>query len=169
MLKTGWLLIVFVVLVLTQVVSVQAHEIEVERSDPPADAVLEQAPGEVVLWFNEEVQSDGSTVEVFNSQGERVDNQDGGVDLNDPAHASMRVTLPSLPGGAYTVRWHALLPDGDESEGEFGFFDGTTAESTEQAACPKTGGENTRCLSSGIGSALIFLSLVFFLKKQTYH
>lgn len=157
---------VTLVMALAATAPVKAHEIELERSDPPADSVLERSPEVVSIWFSDEIQSDGSTLEVFNDNGEQVDNQDGGVDLDDPAHASMRVTLPQLPHGSYTVRWHAVLLDGDESEGEFSFFVGTVAEATEQSSASATSGASTRCLIGGLGGVFILLTLAALYKRK---
>lgn len=168
MFATRWM-IVALVLALGIASSVKAHEIEVEHSDPPADSVLERSPEFVSIWFSDEIQSDGSTLEVFNVEGEQIDNQDGGVDLDDPAHASMRVSLPQLPVGAYTVRWHAVLLDGDESDGEFGFFVGTFAEATEQASPSAAGGASTRCLIGGLGGVFIFLAMAALYKRKAHH
>lgn len=164
-----WVPFILVLMIMGFTGSAKAHEIQIERSNPAADSILEGSPEVVTLWFSEEIQSDGSTLKVFNEKGEQVDNQDGGVDLNDPAHASMRVTLPRLPGGAYTVRWHAVLLDGDESEGEFGFFIGTAAEATEQASEPSSGGDASRCLIGGLGGVFIFLAVVAFPWNKALH
>lgn len=114
----------------------RAHTVEVIKSEPAAGAVLSESPKEVRVWFNEELQTQGSTLQVFDSQGEQVDQGDGGVDLNDPEHASMVVSLPSLPEGAYTVRWHAVLLDGDAGDGEFAFYVGAAAATAAAALSP---------------------------------
>lgn len=100
------------------------HEIEVAESEPGEGEVLATSPSRVYLKFDEELQTQGSTVGVYNSSGEQVDAGDGGVDLDDPEHAALVASLPPLPDGAYTVRWEAVLLDGDRSEGEFAFYVG---------------------------------------------
>lgn len=102
---------------------VAAHGPEVFiRSDPPDGAVLEQAPAQVTAWFSDELLTGQSSLQVFDADGRQVDNGDGGVDLNDPDHASMVVSLPpELPDGTYTVRWRASLDDGDVVERGFTF------------------------------------------------
>ena len=108
--------------------TVSAHTVELLKSDPPAGAVLNAPPALVHAWFNEEMQTKVSTMNVYNSAGVQVDQGDGGVDLNDAEHASMIVNLQgSLPEDVYTVRWHVALLDGDDSEGDFQFFVGQAA------------------------------------------
>jgi methionine-rich copper-binding protein CopC len=104
-----------------------AHEVEVLKSDPADGVSLEASPAQVAVWFSEELQTKVSTLRVFNQNGQQVDSQDGGVDLDDPDHASMRVSLPALTDGVYIVRWHVVLTDGDASDGEFSFAVGDGA------------------------------------------
>lgn len=101
------------------------------KSDPEHKAVLEQAPEQVGAWFGEELETQLSQMQVFNAQEKQIDSGDGRVDLTDPDHASMLVSLPeSLSNGTYTVRWRAVsADDGDATEGEF-FFDVTSSEAT---------------------------------------
>ncbi len=169
LIKKWWLAVVLSLMVAVVAGSAEAHEIEIVRSDPAADSVLEKSPEVVVIWFSDEIQSEGSTLEVFNDKGEQVDNGDGGIDLDDPEHASMRVTLPHLPGGAYIVRWHAVLPDGDASEGEFGFFVGTAAEATDQASSTSSSGEGARCLVGGLGGVFIFLAATAAIRRRALY
>jgi copper transport protein len=98
-----------------------AHEVEVVKSDPAAGAVLDRSPAQVKAWFNEELQTGTSTLVILDAGGNQVDGRDGGVDLDDPEHASMVVSLPALPDGTYTASWYAVLLDGDPSQGEFAF------------------------------------------------
>jgi methionine-rich copper-binding protein CopC len=104
--------------------AVLAHEVILTKSDPADGAVLDQAPAQVRASFNEEMQTGESTLRVVDASGQPVDLGDGGVDLDDAYHASMLASLPSLPDGAYTVRWHVVLLDGDASDGEFTFYVG---------------------------------------------
>lgn len=102
--------------------AVRAHAPKVLRSEPAPDAVLEQAPAEIRIWFAEELQSQFSNLRVLDAAGNRIDTGDGGVDLNDPEHASMIARLPaSLPDGLYLVRWRAVPLDNDVTIAEFTF------------------------------------------------
>lgn len=137
-----------------------AHEIEVLQSEPPAGAVLESSPSQVRIEFNEEVQSGASRVEVLDVSGHAVDSGDGGVDLSDPQHASLVVSLPALPEGAYTVRWRAVLLDGDASEGEFAFFVGKAGRAVALTS-PGSAGEDPegRFLPWFLGGLAVLLAV----------
>lgn len=95
------------------------------RSVPAAGERLAESPPQVTLWFDGELATPESTLKVFDAGGRQVDAGDGYVDLDDPDHASMIVTLPPLPEGVYTVRWRAVYgEDSDVVEGEFDFIVG---------------------------------------------
>lgn len=76
------------------------------RSTPEANAMLERAPVQIELFFSEPIVDGFSTVEVLNAAGERVDNDDAGVDPTDTTRLS--ATVRSLPDGVYTVSWRVL-------------------------------------------------------------
>lgn len=122
-----WALAILAFLGLTSGAS--AHAL-LTKSVPDDGAILEQAPKQVTASFSEELDSGLSTVRVFNDNGKQVDNGDGGVDLHDPDHTSMLVTLPvSLPEGTFVVRWTAVsAEDGDPTEGQFFFGVGEVPE-----------------------------------------
>jgi methionine-rich copper-binding protein CopC len=92
------------------------------RSEPPADGVVAAAPQEVRVWFTQELVTRGSSLQVLDSDGNRVDADDSRVDLNDPDRKQMRVSLPPLADGVYTVQWHSVsAEDGDSADGSFRF------------------------------------------------
>ncbi|RMG90431.1 MAG: copper resistance protein CopC [Chloroflexi bacterium] len=106
-----------------------AHSVKLLRSDPPDGAHLDSSPTVIRAWFNEELDA-SSTMRVLDSTGGQVDNGDGGLDLTDPDHASMKVTVPVLIDGVYTVSWRAVLVDGDVTTGVFHFTVGTPPATT---------------------------------------
>jgi methionine-rich copper-binding protein CopC len=108
-------------LLISSVIEVSAHGVEVLKSDPAEGSVLQQSPSQVKVFFNEELKAGESTLQVLNSKGDKVDLGNGGVDLDDPDHASMKVDVSSLPTGIYLVNWHVVLTDGDASDGQFNF------------------------------------------------
>jgi methionine-rich copper-binding protein CopC len=110
-------------LVSVSLLAVTAAHALLVNSEPESGAMLAQSPRKVIAWYSEELETDLSSLRVFDGEGGQVDNGDGSVDLNDPDHASMIVTMPAaLTAGAYTVRWTAVsADDGDETDGEFAF------------------------------------------------
>ena len=114
------------------IASVAAHGPKILlRSDPPDGVVMQSSPARVVAWFDTELDTGPSQLQVFDTGGRQVDNGDGGVDLNDPDHASLSVSLSPLPDGVYTVRWRAaVFEDNDIVEGEFTFTVGMAHKTT---------------------------------------
>ena len=90
------------------------------RAVPEPNAVLQQPPTRVILWFSERIAPDFSALQVLDAQGTRMDNTDTAV---DPAEATaLAVTLPPVPPGLYTVAWkNVSMVDGHRVRGSFVF------------------------------------------------
>jgi methionine-rich copper-binding protein CopC len=93
------------------------------KSDPKDGTVDERPPPRVQAWFNSELESAGSGMTVLGPDGRPVLGAEGGVDLDDVEHASIKAVLPpGLPPGKYRVQWRTTsVEDGDQNEGTFGF------------------------------------------------
>ena len=85
-----------------------AHAVPVAM-EPGANAVLSEAPPEVVIRFSERVDAKASTLEVLDGRGQRVDHGDATVDPADPWR--YRIAVHALTAGAYTVTWRVLSAD----------------------------------------------------------
>ena len=153
-----YLLVMVVSLFVT--LSAMAHDIQLKGSEPAAGSVLESSPPQVKIWFDEELQTGESTIGVFDGDDNRVDNGDGRVDLDDPLHASMLVTLPKLPVGMYVVRWRVVLVDGDSTEGTFDFYIGQAGSATAAAAGLSASSPPEKDSTSGVYRSLAGVSLV---------
>ena len=108
------------------------------RSEPPAGAVIPQAPDEVHVWFTEELfrRAGANTLEVVGPDGTRVDKEDARIDDDDRTHMILSLQA-DLPAGAYTVRWRTLsADDGDTASGEFSFTVDPAAVPTTPPAGP---------------------------------
>jgi len=160
-----WLL--FMSMVFMQPTIVEAHSALV-RSEPQDGDVLDNSPAKVTAWFSEELDSEYSTMRVFDSQNNQVDQGDGGVDLNDLDHLSMVAGLPPLVSGTYKVAWTAVsAEDGDPTQGEFTFSVGggdVVGESTGSS-----GSGTPILLISGTIVLLVIVVFIwfFFLRKRT--
>ena len=91
------------------------------RSEPAAGAAVPEAPQAISVWFSQLVErGEHSRLEVFAVDGTQVDAFDSSL-REDDSHA-LRVSVPTLSPGAYTVRWHTRsAEDGEEAHGEFAF------------------------------------------------
>ena len=106
-------------LLLTQPVA--AHQ-DLERAEPGFDAVLNEPPTAVRLWFAGELDSFESTLAVYDAHDRQIDLGDAGISLED--RRLLRVSLPAdLLPGQYTVRWTAVDDeDAHPVQGEYTFI-----------------------------------------------
>jgi copper transport protein len=130
--QIGWAVAVAASAVMAFAVSAAAHS-ALLRSEPADGARLERAPQEVVLVFSERPDPDLSRVTVFDGTGQEVDHELPSADAEDAA--TLRVSLPSLDDGVYTVSWQALSSvDGHVTTGAFAFAVGEVGEGEITAA-----------------------------------
>ena len=90
-----------------------------QRAEPPVESTLKRPPKELKLYFSERLEPAYSKVRVEDGQGGRVDRDDSRVDRSNPL--LLRVTLPPLAPGTYTVIWRVLSVDSHITEGRFTF------------------------------------------------
>jgi copper resistance protein C len=128
---------------------VLAHAGIVDRQ--PDDGVnLKQVPEEVRIRFNEPVEAEFSPLEVYNSEGRRVDRADAGVDPDNPR--VVRTSLEDLSEGTYTVQYRITSIDGHVLDGEYDFRVAANAAGDAQAGeRPANQGEAEQNESGGGG------------------
>ena len=156
-------------------VSVSAHAYLAE-SIPRNGELVQQPPEQIVAHFTEEVDSSSSII-VLDANGKQIDNGDGGVDLYDPDHTSMIVTLPtSLPNGQYTVEWVVLsAEDGDPTDGAFIFTIGENSSAANSTtsfnSVQSDEGSIGWWVGGGIGTLIIGLlvSMLLLTRQPTNH
>lgn len=90
-----------------------------QRADPAQDAQLGASPKEVVLRFNEKLEAAFSSIKVVDSTGKEVSAAKAMLGENDPSQ--MKVALPALAPGKYTVHFVAVGDDGHRRKGTYSF------------------------------------------------
>jgi copper transport protein len=118
--------------------STTAHA-EVERSEPAVNATVPEAPTTVVIYFSQEVSSDGTVIRVLDPSGKQVDLSDTALDLYDASRKRVTVSLPAdLAPGQYTVEWTSnSTEDGEIANGIFTFvIAGNATPSVSPVASP---------------------------------
>lgn len=90
-----------------------------KQSQPAANAVLDRAPRDIELTFNEKVEPAFSAITLQDAGGKDVAAGKARVDAANPL--LLKLELPALASGAYSVRWVAVGPDGHRRSGQFGF------------------------------------------------
>jgi methionine-rich copper-binding protein CopC len=97
---------------------VDAHA-KLARSEPPLASTLRTAPGEVRLWFTENLEPTFSAAHLLDGDGRRVGGVDSKVDETNPA--LLRLTVPPLGDGRYTVVYRVVSIDSHVTTGELRF------------------------------------------------
>ena len=107
----------FVALFLTSVgfaTTVQAHAM-LDHASPPVGGTVGSSPGQVTLYFTQQLEPKFSGAEVRNASGARVDK---GKSISGNV---MRIGVGAMPAGGYTVTWHVLSVDTHTTQGSFNF------------------------------------------------
>lgn len=95
-----------------------AHAILV-KATPEREAVVTEAPDEVLLVFNDGVGEEFLALAVIDETGKRVDKHDARLDFSD--HSHLRATVEKLLPGRYIVRYRVLSADGHVVSGKYSF------------------------------------------------
>ena len=90
-----------------------------DHADPKVGSTVAAAPGELRLWFTQDVEPAFSTIEVLDANGQHVDS--GHVESGPKDRTLLRVPLKQLPPGTYTVNWRSVSVDTHPSQGRFTF------------------------------------------------
>ena len=90
-----------------------------KQSTPEAGASLTVAPQEIVLAFNEKVEGAFSTITLSDGEGKAIGANKAKLDAANPA--VLRLAVPALHAGAYTVAWAVAGHDGHRRKGDFKF------------------------------------------------
>ena len=90
-----------------------------DHSDPRVGSEVKSSPAQVKIWFDGGIEPLFSTLDVFDSNHNKVDKGDGQVDPKD--NTVLEVSLPPLPPGTYTVSWSVIALDTHHTEGTFKF------------------------------------------------
>jgi copper transport protein len=99
--------------------SASAHAVPV-LSEPQPNAILETAPTELSIRFNEPVVPELSRIEVLSQAGQTLAVGDGIA--TDAENRTLAVSLPAMANGTYLVSWRALSAvDGHTTSGTFSF------------------------------------------------
>jgi methionine-rich copper-binding protein CopC len=98
--------------------SALAHA-QFRSATPAAGSRAQTAPAEVVVNFSESLEGAFSTLVVRDAAGKRVDKADSHVEGDNKT--TMRVSLPPLEPGTYTVDWRAVSTDTHPVNGSFTF------------------------------------------------
>jgi methionine-rich copper-binding protein CopC len=81
--------------------------------------VLTQPPGQVRLWFNEEIEKDYASLAVLDGAKAAVTDAKPAIAADDPK--AIVLALPELAPGKYTVKFRVLSVDGHVVDTSYDF------------------------------------------------
>jgi copper transport protein len=137
--------------------TVSAHA-NLERSTPAAGALLDTAPKDLVLEFSEELDTDFSRVQLYNSKNQVINPGPGVIDPSAPT--VMRLVLGELPKDSYTALWRVRSSvDGHVTEGSVPFGVGVAVTTTSLIPALGTPDPATQA-PSPLDAALRWLNLL---------
>ncbi len=123
-------LLTFVLIWMTAVSTLPtlAHA-SVVGSDPADNAILDEAPRQVRIWYTEPVAVDFSTFRMLDINGQAVELTN--IQRDESDHKIITITLPELNSGVYSVHWNVLSEaDGHDTKGVIVFGVGSSADLT---------------------------------------
>ena len=110
---------ILVLLVVPAAAALAEAHAQLARSAPPAASTLRAAPPEVKLWFTESLEASFSAAHLLDGARRRVDGAEGRVDAMNSA--LLRMALPVIPPGRYTVVYRVVSVDSHVTAGELTF------------------------------------------------
>jgi methionine-rich copper-binding protein CopC len=91
---------------------------ELERASPKVGSEISGSPDEVALTYTQPIEPSASTIEVMDSNGQRVDS---GKPVTQRDGRVLQVGLRPLSPGVYTVKWLATSTYTHKTQGHFSF------------------------------------------------
>jgi copper transport protein len=104
-----------------------AHSVLLSTT-PANDAVVQESPAEVMLTFNEPIETALGSVRVYDGEGEQVDS--GEILKPEPELVGVAIDR-ELEDGTYTVAWRVISADADPIHGAFVFHVGMRGAAPE--------------------------------------
>jgi copper transport protein len=168
------LLVATMFCLLTGPIPVQAHA-NLERSDPPNNAVLSESPRQILLWFSETVSVRFSSLRLLDMNGRTI----AGLHISqNPAQPrQLIIDMPPLSQGIYSLNWKTLsTSDGHDTQGLLVFginqaIEGGVANAASADNTPPALQFASRALVDGalcglFGALLVTLALLFQNRKN---
>ncbi|HEX3798334.1 MAG TPA: copper resistance CopC family protein [Verrucomicrobiae bacterium] len=90
-----------------------------DHAEPRVGSAVAQSPGEIKIWFTQNIEAAFSSMEVRDAQGKQVDKKDSHLDPQ--SKSLLLVSVPALAPGTYTVAWHVISVDTHKTQGHFEF------------------------------------------------
>ncbi|MBX6771045.1 MAG: copper resistance protein CopC/CopD, partial [Chloroflexi bacterium] len=147
--------------------SASAHA-EPVQSSPPANAILDQPPTRVTIWFSERIEPRLSHLAVYDAARHAMTAGPAAVDPAQPYRLSVPLR-PHLPDGTYTVAWQVVsADDGHATAGAFAFGIGVPPTAPAVSATPRESTAGAPTPAGVIGRWLTYLGALLVLGTAAF-
>ena len=92
---------------------------KLETSIPKSGELLDKAPTEIVLHFNEALEAPFSKITLKDSKGATIKTEMATVDKVHPE--TLHLVTPKLSAGTYQVQWSTMTQDGHRAKDQYSF------------------------------------------------
>lgn len=100
----------------------------IKKSSPSENETLSQPPEKVTIEFDEPIQPSYHSIEVYDSEGNRVDQKNEHIDTKNSSIIECDLNL-NLPDGTYRIQWRVVSSDGHPVQGVIPFQIGVSTKS----------------------------------------
>jgi hypothetical protein len=90
-----------------------------DRSEPRVGSRVSQAPTEVRIYFNQDLEPAFSHIQVFDAEGKEIDKKDSHLETGN--RRLLIVSLPTIGPGKYKVKWEVVSIDTHRTKNDFTF------------------------------------------------
>jgi methionine-rich copper-binding protein CopC len=92
---------------------------KLETAIPKSGELLDKAPTEIVLHFNEALEAPFSKITLKDSKGATIKTEKATVDKAHPE--TLHLVTPKLSAGTYQVQWSTMTQDGHRAKDQYSF------------------------------------------------
>ncbi|WP_413300025.1 copper resistance CopC/CopD family protein [Bacillus sp. 1P10SD] len=104
----------------------------IKKSTPSENETLSKPPENVTIEFDEPIQPSYHSIEVFDSEGNRVDQKNGHIDTKNSSVIECDLK-DNLPNGTYRIQWRVVSSDGHPVQGVIPFQIGEEGNNQESS------------------------------------
>jgi copper transport protein len=150
------------VIVVASAAPAWAHALLVS-ANPPKDGVTAQAPSQISLTFNENVEVSFGAIRVYTCAGKRLTT---GVPRHSPTSGhTVLVSVPNLANGVYIVSWRVISADSHPVQGTYSFGVGPGATQSVNGCAAETTATSSKTVGVlfGVARAAVFAGLALLI------
>jgi copper transport protein len=150
------------VIVVASAAPAWAHALLVS-ANPPKDGVTAQAPSQITLTFNENVEVSFGAIRVYTCAGKRLTT---GAPRHSPTSGhTVLVSVPKLANGVYIVSWRVISADSHPVQGTYSFGVGPGATQSVNGCATETTARSSKTVGVlfGVARAGVFAGLALLI------